>query len=201
MSGHHGGMAGNHAGNHIVSMPSARAPHTDVHAPKVELFDVHALTNTDPKGFVRAVDVYRLTDFGLYMARPVPGHPELAYFRSWLLPELGLRVSRWTGRAPLDHDYYIDVVDIQPGDVWRTKDLYLDILVRTGHDQRVLDSDELIAGVLAGHLDQGAAIRALEQTNTAVDGIARHGYHPDEWLTRSGYPIEWSQEPFGGDRP
>lgn len=193
MSGHHGGMAG----NHIVSMPSARAPHTNVHAPKVELFDVQALTNTDPKGIVRAVDVYRMTEFGLYMARPVPGHPKLAYFRSWLLPELGLRVSRWTGRKPLDHDYYIDVVDIQPGDVWRTTDLYLDILVRTGQDQRVLDSDELIAGVLAGHLDQGAAIRALEQTNVAVDGIARSGYRPDDWLASLGYPVEWSQDPFG----
>lgn len=196
MSGHHGGMAG----NPLVAMPTARTPHVDVHAPKVELFDVKALTNTDPKGIVRAVDDYRLTSYGLYLARPVPGHPKLAYFRSWLLPELGLRVSRWTGREPLDHDYYIDVADIQPGEVWRTTDLYLDVLVRTGVDQRVLDGDELIGAVLAGHVDQGAAIRALDRTNVAVDGIARHGYHPDEWLAELGYPVEWSQDPFGRDR-
>lgn len=187
------------AWNSPVSLPAARLPHAEVHAPKVELFDVQAMTNTDPKGFVRAVDTYRTTGFGLYMARPVPGHPKLAYFRSWLLPELGLRVSRWTGRQPLDHDYYIDVVDIQRGTVWRTTDLYLDVLVRTGRDQRVLDSDELIAGVLAGHLDQAAALRALERTNAAVDGIAAHGYRPDAWLAACGYPVTWSQEPFGDD--
>ena len=29
------------------------------HPPKVETFDVPAKTNTDPKGFVRPVEVYR----------------------------------------------------------------------------------------------------------------------------------------------
>jgi hypothetical protein len=193
MAGHDDGMAWNSQ----VAVPTARdgvRPIVDVHAPKVELFDVEAMTNTDPKGFVRSVDVYRLTASGLYMARPVPGHPKLAYFRSWLLPELGLRVSRWSARegVELDHDYYIDVVDIQPGAVWRTVDLYLDILVRTGRDQRVLDSDELVAAVLAGHIDAPAAQRALEHTNVAVDGIAAHGYHPDEWLATLGHPVDWT---------
>ena len=53
------------------------------------------LVFVDPKGIVRAVDHYRTTDFGLYMARVVDGHPNIGYFRSWLLPDWGLRVGRW----------------------------------------------------------------------------------------------------------
>src|SRR5256885_14724475 len=142
------------------------------------------MTNTDPKGFVRAVDDYRLTGFGLYMARPVDGHPEIAYFRSWLLPSLGLRVSRWGAHpgARFDHDYYIDVVDIEAAAVWRTLDLYLDVLVTTGRGQQLLDVDETLAAVRAGLIDAAAGQRAFERAFRAVDRIAASRYRGDDWL-------------------
>ncbi len=168
---------------------------TDVHPPKIELFDVAAMTNTDPKGIVRAVDRYRTTDFGLYMAREVDGHPTIGYFRSWLLPEYGLRVSRWRPRPgqKLDHDVYIDVVDIEPGTgpdaVWRTVDLYLDILMRDRRDLRVLDTDEVLAARSAGLIDDRTAQRAFERAFAAVDGIAAAGYDVDGWLD---IPLTWN---------
>jgi hypothetical protein len=161
-----------------------------VHPPKIELFDVAGMTNTDPKGFVRAVDVYRPTDFGLYMARPLDGHPDIAYFRSWLLPERGLRVSRWLpheGKV-LDHDVYIDVADVEPGPVWRTVDLYLDILVFDGRSLSVHDTDEVLEAQSAGLLDRVSTQRALERTFAAVEGIARHGYDVEAWLD---LPLTW----------
>jgi uncharacterized protein len=166
---------------------------TDVHPPKIELFDVAGMTNTDPKGFVRAVDRYERTDFGLYMARPLDGHPDIAYFRSWLLPALGLRVSRWLPHPgkELDHDVYIDVVDIEDGNVVRTVDLYLDVLVFDGRDLRVLDTDEILAARTAGLLDDAAVERALERTFHAVDGIAAAGYQTDAWLASKGILVTW----------
>lgn len=177
-------------------VPSARRDdtHHEVHPPKVEVFDVPAMINIDPKGYRRVVDGYRTTDFGLYMARAVDGHPHIAYFRSWLLPDLGLRVSRW-GAQPghrFDHDYYIDVVDIdREGDRWRTLDLYLDLLVSTGRDQRVLDVDEVLAAQRAGLIDTEAAERAFGRLHTAVDGIAACGYQVDDWLASQGHPVTW----------
>jgi uncharacterized protein len=164
---------------------------TEVHPPKIELFDVAGMTNTDPKGIVRVVDSYRTTDFGLYMARVVDGHPNIGYFRSWLLPDRGLRVSRWSPRPgqELDHDVYIDVVDIEPGDVWRTVDLYLDILTRDRRDLRVLDTDEVLAARSAGLIDDRTAQRAIERTFAAVDGIAAAGYDVEAWLK---LPLTWS---------
>jgi len=164
-----------------------------VHPPKTEVFDIAAMTNTDPKGFVRPVDEYRLEEFGLYMARPVVGHPDLAYFQSWLLPRLGLRVNRWgwhPGATP-DCDFYIDVVDIETGPAWRTTDLYLDILVRTGQDQQLLDTDETLAALGAGLIDRAAAERAFGRAFEAVDGIAAAQRDVDAWLAGQGIAVTW----------
>ncbi len=163
---------------------------THLHPPKVELFDVAAMTNTDPKGIVRTVEKYLPTDFGLYMARPVDGHPNIGYFRSWLLPAQGLRVGRWVARPGRDlgHDVYIDVVDVEPGPVWRTVDLYLDILVRDHEDLRVLDTDEILEAQESGLLDRVTVQRAFERTFAAVEGIAAAGYDVEKWL---GIPLTW----------
>lgn len=163
---------------------------TGLHPPKIELFDVAAMTNTDPKGFVRTVARYETTEFGLYMSRLVDGHPHIAHFRSWLLPEHGLRVGRWVPHPgqTLDHDVYIDVVDIEPGAVWRTTDLYLDVLVNDHKDLRVLDTDEILEAHTAGLLDRVTVQRAFERTFTVVDGIAAAGYDVEAWL---GIPLTW----------
>lgn len=54
----------------------------DLHPPKVEVFDVAARTNTDPKGHVRSVGEYRVEPFGLYVAREVVDHPSIAALES-----------------------------------------------------------------------------------------------------------------------
>jgi len=166
-----------------------------VHPPKVEIFDIAAKTNTDPKGFVRDVDEYRLEDFGLYMARPVRGHPEISYFRSWLIPRLGLRVSRWGAHpgARFDHDFYLDVVDIEVGPAWRPVDLYLDILVTAGQSQRLEDVDETLAALTEGLIDHAAARRAFERAFAAVDGIAAADHDVDAWLAGQGIAATWQR--------
>lgn len=165
-----------------------------VHPPKIEIFDVPARTNTDPKGFVRPVDEYRTEPFGLYVRRPVQGHPRLAWFESWLLPELGLRVTEW-GYHPghkLDQDYYVDIVDIiREGDVWRTIDLYLDIVTRTGRDSQVLDLDEYVLAVADGLIDSATAERALAASYRALAGLADHQHDLDAWLASVGVELTW----------
>jgi uncharacterized protein len=165
-----------------------------IHPPKVELFDVAAHTNTDPKGHVRVVEEYRVEPFGLYMAREVVGHPRIAYLESWLLPELGIRANDiW--HHPHDErewDTYIDIGDITVDHAgWHLVDLYLDIGLRSGEGLDVLDTDELADALLAGHLDAAAAGRAMATTFTAVDGIASNGYDLTAWLATLGVPLTW----------
>jgi predicted RNA-binding protein associated with RNAse of E/G family len=172
------------------------APH--IHRPKVELFDLDAMTNTDPKGVIRTVREYRVEPFGLYLARDVEDHPSLRALESWLLPEMGLRISDWfySPGHERDQDFYLDVVRIDVnGRRWRTEDHYLDLVVRTGRSVDVLDTDELLDAVAAGLLDRSAAQAALTTTYRTVDGLARHGYRLDRWLSTVGAWLTWSRHP------
>jgi predicted RNA-binding protein associated with RNAse of E/G family len=102
-------------------------------------------------------------------------------------------VSRWDAHpgVRLDHDYYLDVVDIEMGPAWQTTDLYLDILVRTGEDQRLLDTDETLSALRAGLIDQAAAERAFRRAFEAVDGIAGAHHDVDAWLAAQGFAVTW----------
>ncbi|MGH3620811.1 MAG: DUF402 domain-containing protein [Sciscionella sp.] len=152
------------------------------------------MTNTDPKGYLRAVDEYRVEPFGLYMARPMIGHPTLAYVESWLLPDLNLRVTdfRFHPGAERDQDFYLDIAKIEPGEtVWRCVDLYLDIVVRQGRGLKVLDGDELLAATGAGLLDAPTAASAMETSFDTVAGIASNGYDVPRWLLNRGVLVTW----------
>lgn len=167
-----------------------------IHQPKVEVFDIAAGTNTDPKGFVREVDEYRVEPFGLYLAREMPGHREFAYIESWLLPSLGVRATDFWMRPGhgRDQDFYLDIVDITvDGDRWRTVDHYLDIVVRSGRGLDVLDGDELAGALQAGLIDAGTAQRALHIAFRTVDGLAAHGYDLGAWLATHGMALSWKR--------
>lgn len=168
-----------------------------MHAPKRETFDVAAATNTDPKGFVRPVERYAVHPWGLYMDRPAD-HPQFRRLESWLLPSLSLRASifHFTPGHERDQDRYVDVVEVtREGEVWRTRDLYLDLVVRTGAGTELLDTDELLAAAAEGLLDPGTAEMAVRTAVTAVDGIAAHGHDLDAWLAALDLPISWASNP------
>ncbi|MEY2591074.1 MAG: uncharacterized protein QOJ67_3058 [Acidimicrobiaceae bacterium] len=167
---------------------------TDCHPPKRETFDLVAHTNTDPKGIVRDVDVYTVTPWGLYMARPTPGRAQFHYLESWLLPTMGLRVSvfHFNEGHERDQDFYLDVGDYSPGaSAWHAEDLYLDLVVRTGVGVDLLDADELMTAVQQGLLTPETAQRAVQSAASAIDGLARHDYDVDRWLAGRGMVLTW----------
>lgn len=165
-----------------------------MHPPKHETFDLLARTNTDPKGFVRAVDEYRLCPWGLYMARPTPGRVQFHYLESWLLPQLGLRVNvfHFNPGYERDQDHYLDVATITVGtDRWLTEDHYLDLVVRTGRGTELVDVDELLEAQRLGLLSTGAAESAVRTAVTAVAGLAEHGHDLHAWLAGTGVELSW----------
>lgn len=167
-----------------------------MHPPKISTFDVPAGVSIDTKGVVRAVEEYRVVPFGLYMSRAVVDRTTAHWIESWLLPDLGLCVSDWWWNPghERDQDFYLDVCTIErDGDRWRLTDHYLDILVRTGLDARVIDVDEFVAAVAAGLVDTHAAENAMHVTHATVDGLAAHGYDLDTWLAGIGVDLTWRQ--------
>lgn len=167
---------------------------TPVHSPKVSTFDVPARVNIDNKGVVRPVDEYRETPFGLYMSRAMVARPTADWVQTWLLPELGLAVTDWWWKPGFarDQDFYLDICAItRTGARWTLADHYLDILVRTGRDSRVIDVDEFVAAVSLGLLDPATAETAMHRTHRALDGIAAHGHDLDAWLAGFGITLTW----------
>jgi predicted RNA-binding protein associated with RNAse of E/G family len=167
---------------------------TGIHPPKHETFDVSARTNTDPKGFVRAVDVYALRSWGLYMARPTPGRPQFHYLESWLLPTYGIRanVFHWNLGHERDQDYYLDVADITvDSGCWETLDQYLDLVVHTGTGTELVDVDELLEAQRIGLVTPETAERAIHTAVAAIDALASHDHDLNAWMKSAGVDLFW----------
>ncbi len=144
---------------------------------------------------MRAVDEYTVQPWGLYLARPTPGHARFHYLESWLLPSLGLRASVFhfkPGHERADLDYYLDVGEFTPGPAaWRSEDHYLDIEVHTGTAASLDDVDELLEAVRHGLLTPEVAEQAVRRAVHAVDGLARNGYDLRRWLADNGMELTW----------
>lgn len=166
----------------------------DLHPVKRETFNTTDFTNIDPKGYLRQVDTYTETEFGLYMARGAD-HPRFGYLESWLLPSLNLRANIFHFRPGVEaeQDFYIDVAEIQrQGNEWTTRDLYVDLVTTTGKPITVLDIDELSAATSAGLISAEDAELAIDTTLNAVEGITRHGDDAMAWLAHHGIDLSWS---------
>jgi len=143
---------------------------------------------------VRAVDVFHVEVWGLYMARPTPGRAQFHYLESWLLPSLGLRASifHFNPGHERDQDHYLDVGRFTPGgSTWTSEDHYLDLVVRSDSGVDLEDVDELLDATRLGLLSPEDAERAIGIAAAAIDGLARHSYRLNDWTASLGMPLTW----------
>ena len=143
---------------------------------------------------MRDVDVFDVHPWGLYMARPAPGRAQFHYLESWLLPSLSLRVTvfHFSPGYERDQDFYLDVGQISvDGQVWRTEDHYLDLVVRAGAGVELVDVDELLEAVQQGLVSQDTAVTAIQTAVAAIDGLARHSYDVGRWLADHEMALTW----------
>jgi uncharacterized protein len=143
---------------------------------------------------VRAVDVYTVEPWGLYMARPTPGRVQFHYLESWLLPSMNLRatVFHFNVGHERDQDFYLDVGSYTPGPTeWHAEDHYLDLVVRTGAGVELTDVDELLVAVRDGLMTPELAEIAVQTATHTIDGLARHDYDLGRWLMDDGIILSW----------
>jgi predicted RNA-binding protein associated with RNAse of E/G family len=72
----------------------------------------------------------------------------------------------------------------EPGDVWTTTDLFLDVWLRPGHEPAVLDRDEFEDARERGWLDVETARMASREVDDVLAGFAQGSWPPpvvDEW--------------------
>lgn len=174
-----------------------------MHPPKVEVFDVPAMTNTDNKGFVRPVEVYRETPYGLYMSRTAD-HPRFRHLEVWLLPRLGLRANIFhfvEGDPQAAQRLYLDVGRfLGPDDAgcWHSVDWYLDLVDVPGTDLELIDVDEVFEAHAAGLLTTAEAVDAVAISTRALTGAAAAG-NVQDWLdAQVGEQLTWLDRPQRG---
>jgi uncharacterized protein len=168
---------------------------TRIHPPKRETFDLVARTNTDPKGIVRAVDVYTVKPWGLYMARPTPGRAQFHYLESWLLPSLGLRVNvfHFNPGHEREQDFYLDIGEIIPGETeWRAEDHYLDLVTYANERTDLLDVDELLDAHHHGLVSSQTAEQAIQRAVHVIEGLSENGHCVHRWLSGHGMHLTWA---------
>ncbi|MBX8686842.1 DUF402 domain-containing protein [Mycobacterium sp. 20091114027_K0903767] len=143
---------------------------------------------------MRAVDVYTVEPWGLYMARPTPGRAQFHYLESWLLPSLGLRASvfHFNPGHERDQDFYLDIGSYTAGPTaWHSEDHYLDLVIRTGRGVELCDVDELLTAVRHGLLSPEVGEQAVQTAADAIEGLASCGYQLDQWLSGNGMALTW----------
>ncbi len=131
---------------------------------------------------------------GLYMARPTPGREQFHYLESWLLPTLGLRANifHFNPGHERDQDFYLDVGTIAvDGNLWRTEDHYLDLVVHTGERTELIDVDELLEANQIGLVTAEVAESAIHTAVAAIEGLARHGHDLHAWLGSNNIELSW----------
>ena len=167
-----------------------------VHPPKHEVFDVPAMTNTDNKGFVRPVEIYRATDYGLYMSRTAD-HPRFSHLESWLLPSLGLRASifHFVPGHRVGQRLYLDVGRFSGPDQdsrWHSVDWYLDLVDVPGTPLELIDIDELFEAQTAGLVTLAEAEEAVAIAARTLVGAAEHHHDVQSWLdAQVGERLTW----------
>ena len=78
--------------------------------------------------------------------------------------------------------------------MWTTRDLYIDLICRTGSPTEVLDVDELVAAAAAGFITPEEAEDAIEATLRAVAGITRNEDDAMQWLRTLGVELTWADD-------
>jgi len=143
---------------------------------------------------VRAVDVYTVQPWGLYLARPTPGRAQFHYLESWLLPSLNLRATifHFNPGHEREQDFYLDVGRFTPGPrCWTSEDHYLDVVVRTNIGVEVCDIDELLTAVRQDLLSAEDGEQAVRTALDTVASLAKHDYDLHRWLAGLGMTLTW----------
>lgn len=102
-------------------------------------------------------------------------------------PRLWHDIGRFHNAAGAFTGFYANLltpVEMLPGDVWRTTDLFLDIWMKPGQAPKLLDEDELQDALDAGALKAGVAQRARKEAARILEHAGGGAWPPPvvhEW--------------------
>lgn len=125
-----------------------------------------------------ALDDLRVTEHGLFYARPVRDFDPFCYQERWVLPRPGWVVNRflWNAGRTDAVDWYIEPEIISCSDgSWRVEDAFLDVLVHEGGRYHLDDAGELADAIAAGAIALSDALQALRALDALLSCLRENG--------------------------
>ncbi|WP_285743822.1 hypothetical protein [Lentzea sp. NBRC 105346] len=160
----------------------------------VDVVDTLNAVRSYTSGGTRQLTTCRVEPWGLRLECPTPEDPFSDSEVTWLLPDLGLRLT--THRARSRHartgpSTLTAVRVLRDGRHWQTTDLLLGLAVPGGTTARIVRSEEFAAAVAGRVLRPGDADQALRIVHRTLEELSHNRHDLTAWLSWRGIYDVW----------
>ncbi|WP_223839296.1 hypothetical protein [Saccharopolyspora pogona] len=159
----------------------------------VEVIDVFSSQRRQPSGSVAQLEVCHVERWGLAVECPTPEAPDHDAEITWLLPDLGLRLTRYRPRRRHSRPgpSMLTAVHIERETrSWTMTDLLLGLEVGDHGRARITHATEFAAAVGNGLIRLSEADYALRTVHRTLDEVTRHR-DINQWLAHRGIFQLW----------
>lgn len=160
----------------------------------VDIVDTFTAERSYSSGMSRRLTFCQVESWGLRIECPTPEDPLVESEISWLIPDVGLRLThmRPRSRHARSGPSTLTAVRVQRDTrSWRTTDLLLGLSVPGGTTARIIGAEEFAAAVAGRVLRAGDADLALRTVHRVLEELS-HCYHDVlPWLTYHQIHTPW----------
>ncbi|GGP50496.1 DUF402 domain-containing protein [Saccharothrix coeruleofusca] len=160
----------------------------------VDVVDTVSAVRNYSSGTSRRLSRCQVERWGLRLECPTPEDPFADSEVTWLMPELGLRLThhRPRSRHARSGPSVLSAVRVtRDGRSWHTTDLLLGLAVPGGTTARIVRCEEFAAAVAGRVLGPGDADLALRTVHRTLEEVSLHRHDLGAWLTHRGIYDTW----------
>ncbi|MFD9704061.1 hypothetical protein [Lentzea sp. NPDC059081] len=160
----------------------------------VDVVDTWSGVRAYSSGGTRTLDACDVERWGLRIEQPTPEDPFSDAEFTWLMPDLGLRLTTHRGRSRHSRSSpsILSAVRVECDNRhWRTTDLLLGLAIHGGTTPRIVRTEEFAAAVAGRVLRPGDADQALRTVHRALEELSNVNHNLTSWLTWHGIYDAW----------
>ncbi|MBV8931574.1 MAG: hypothetical protein JOZ47_22205 [Kutzneria sp.] len=151
----------------------------------VDIVDTITAVRSYSSGASRSLTTCQVEWWGLRMECPTPEDPFSDCEVTWLLPELGLRLTHQRSRSRHGRSAPTTLTAVKvdrDSRSWRTTDLLLGLAVPEGATARIVRLEDFAAAVAGRVLRPGDADLALRTVHRTLEEISHFRHDINAWL-------------------
>jgi hypothetical protein len=160
----------------------------------VDTVDTFTAERNHSSGLSTRLTFCQVESWGLRMESPTPDDPFVESQATWLIPELGARLTHQRSRsrhARADAGTITAVRVQRDTRSWRTTDLLLGLSVPGGASARFIGAEEFAAAVAGGVLRADDADLALQTVHRTLEELSRSFHDIGHWLAYHHIYTPW----------